>query len=47
MKGADEWLDLFNRSFISPFPDGRYIYVVIPGGVVVAMLRHLEYALRW
>ena len=32
MKGADEWLDLFNReALISPFQDGHYIYVVIPG----------------
>tara|TARA_B100000676_G_C18016679_1_gene810084 strand:- start:278 stop:958 length:681 start_codon:yes stop_codon:yes gene_type:complete len=33
MKGADEWLDLFNREVIvSPFQDGHYIYIVIPGG---------------
>ncbi len=32
MKGADEWLDLFNREqLISPFQDGHYIYIVIPG----------------
>ena len=32
MKGADEWLDLFNReALISPFQDGHYIYIVIPG----------------
>ena len=32
MKGADEWLDLFNReTLVSPFQDGHYIYIVIPG----------------
>ena len=32
MKGADEWLDLFNREVLtSPFQDGHYIYIVIPG----------------
>ena len=32
MKGSDEWLDLFNREeMVSPFQDGHYIYVVIPG----------------
>ena len=32
MKGADEWMDLFNREeLISPFQDGHYIYIVIPG----------------
>ena len=33
MKGSDEWLDLFNREvLVSPFQDGHYIYIVIPGG---------------
>ena len=33
MKGSAEWLDLFNReTLVSPFQDGHYIYVVIPGG---------------
>jgi len=32
MKGSDEWLDLFNREeIVSPFQDGHYIYIVIPG----------------
>ena len=32
MKGSDEWLDLFNREeMVSPFQDGHYIYIVIPG----------------
>jgi hypothetical protein len=32
MKGTDEWLDLFNREELkSPFQDGHYIYIVIPG----------------
>ena len=32
MKGSDEWLDLFSREvLVSPFQDGHYIYVVIPG----------------
>lgn len=31
-KGSDEWYDLFNREeLISPYQDGHYIYVVIPG----------------
>ena len=31
-KGADEWLNLFSREpLVSPFQDGHYIYVVIPG----------------
>ena len=31
-KGADEWLELFsNEPLVSPFQDGHYIYVVIPG----------------
>ena len=31
--GTDEWLYLFsNEELISPFQDGHYIYVVIPGG---------------
>ena len=31
-KGSSEWLQLFNREPIaSPFQDGHYIYVVIPG----------------
>ena len=32
MKGSDEWLGLFNREeLVSPFQDGHYIYIVIPG----------------
>jgi|TARA_B100001758_G_scaffold54598_1_gene45002 hypothetical protein len=32
MKGSDEWLELFNREeLVSPFQDGHYIYIVIPG----------------
>tara|TARA_B100000519_G_scaffold200067_1_gene212480 strand:- start:999 stop:1688 length:690 start_codon:yes stop_codon:yes gene_type:complete len=32
MKGSDEWLDLFSREvLVSPFQDGHYIYIVIPG----------------
>ena len=32
MKGSEEWLDLFNREeLVSPFQDGHYIYIVIPG----------------
>ena len=32
-KGADEWYVLFtNEVLVSPFQDGHYIYVVIPGG---------------
>ena len=31
-KGADEWYRLFtNEVLVSPFQDGHYIYVVIPG----------------
>ena len=31
-KGADEWYVLFtNEVLVSPFQDGHYIYVVIPG----------------
>ena len=31
-KGADEWYRLFtNEVMVSPFQDGHYIYVVIPG----------------
>lgn len=31
--GADEWMELFGHNAIkSPFQDGHYIYVVIPGG---------------
>lgn len=31
-KGSEEWYDLFNREeLISPYQDGHYIYVVIPG----------------
>ena len=32
MKGSDEWLNLFNREpLVSPFQDGHYIYIIIPG----------------
>ena len=32
LKGSEEWLDLFNREeLVSPFQDGHYIYIVIPG----------------
>ena len=32
MKGSEEWLELFNREeLVSPFQDGHYIYIVIPG----------------
>ncbi len=31
-KGSDEWLELFRQEpLVSPFQDGHYIYVVIPG----------------
>ena len=31
-KGSDEWLELFSREpLVSPFQDGHYIYVIIPG----------------
>ena len=31
-KGSEEWYDLFSREeLISPYQDGHYIYVVIPG----------------
>jgi len=31
-KGADEWLELFsNEPLVSPFQDGHYVYIVIPG----------------
>ena len=31
-EGSDEWLGLFNREeLVSPFQDGHYIYIVIPG----------------
>ena len=31
-KGSDEWYELFNREVIvSPYQDGHYIYVIIPG----------------
>ena len=31
-KGSEEWYDLFNREeLISPYQDGHYIFVVIPG----------------
>ena len=31
-KGSEEWYELFsNEELISPYQDGHYIYVVIPG----------------
>ena len=31
-KGSDEWLELFSKEpLVSPFQDGHYIYVIIPG----------------
>ena len=31
-KGSSEWYELFNREVLtSPYQDGHYIYVVIPG----------------
>tara|TARA_S200000501_G_scaffold75092_1_gene66897 strand:+ start:1616 stop:2311 length:696 start_codon:yes stop_codon:yes gene_type:complete len=31
-KGSEEWYELFNREeLVSPYQDGHYIYVIIPG----------------
>ena len=31
-KGADEWMELFSKEpLVSPFQDGHYVYIVIPG----------------
>jgi len=31
--GHEEWLDLFaGNTLLSPYQDGHFIYVVIPGG---------------
>ena len=42
-EGSIEWYELFNQSILeSPFQDGHFIYVVIPGMVLGMMLLHQE-----